>query len=515
MTKRAGVAALLVFGVVAATVLAVVVTNGDPVAALAPALGLLGLYALATAPLRTCVFALFFLCIVADVPQDSPMSGFWQSPLYVIGRLLCSNWSKTFGVHALSFSGLDVAAAVLLIRTAFEPGGARLARPLRAATAVFIATLAVLAIAGMARGGDFDAAYWQTRQLAFLPVLLWLCAYALRDARDWRRFAYLILAAAIVKALVGLYFLFVIALPGRIRAPVILSHSETLLFCLAVTLLLARWVEHPDRFALRRCILLVPLFLAVIWLNNRRIAYVGVVVSATIVWLLGRWNVAKRTVARLSLLGVPVVVLYVVIGWESPAPAFKPVAAIRTLISPNERAEEAGADSSTRWRDIENFNLSQTLRRYPLGTGLGQPYLEVVKGPDISRDFALYRYIPHNSVLWMLTVGGPLGFLLLWSLFLTGIFLAARSHHLARNPLQRCAAAVSLCAQVLFLIQAWGDMGTQNWSAAWLMGAALASAGRLAVETGAWPAAPLVPSPDGTTFWSRKRQRARVEGSAA
>ena len=78
MTKRAGVAALLVFGVVAATVLAVVVTNGDPVAALAPALGLLGLYALATAPLRTCVLALFFLCIVADVPQDSPMSGFWQ-----------------------------------------------------------------------------------------------------------------------------------------------------------------------------------------------------------------------------------------------------------------------------------------------------------------------------------------------------------------------------------------------------------------------------------------------------
>ena len=48
-------------------------------------------------------------------------------------------------------------------------------------------------------------------------------------------------------------------------------------------------------------------------------------------------------------------------------------------------------------------------------------------------------------------------------------------------------AVASLCAQALFLIQAWGDMGTQNWSAAWLVAAALASAGRLAVETGAWP----------------------------
>jgi hypothetical protein len=115
----------------------------------------------------------------------------------------------------------------------------------------------------------------------------------------------------------------------------------------------------------------------------------------------------------------------------------------------------------------------------------------------------------------MLTVGGPVGFLLLWSLFLTGIFLAARSHHLAKNPLQRCAAAVSLCAQVLFLIQAWGDMGTQNWSGAWLMGAALASAGRLAVETGAWRAIPLLPSADGATFWSRTRQRSGVDGSPA
>jgi len=314
---------------------------------------------------------------------------------------------------------------------------------------------------------------------------------------------------------VGIYFHYFIALPRGIAAPVILSHSETLLLCLSVTLLLARWVEQPDRFALRRCLYLVPLIVAAIWLNNRRIAYVGLATSITIVLLLGRWNAAKRAVARLSLLAIPVAVLYVVVGWESPAAAFKPVAAIRTLISPDERTEQAGADTSTRARDIENFNLSQTLREYPLGTGLGQPYREVVKGPDISQDFALYQYIPHNDVLWMLTVGGPLGFLLLWSLFLTGIFLAARSHHLARSPLHRCAAAVSLSAQVLFLIQAWGDMGTQNWSAAWLMAAALASAGKLAVETGAWAAAPLVPSADGATFWPRKRQRPCAEGIPA
>lgn len=513
--KHRRAAALVIGAVAVATVVGAVASNGSVAAAVAPALAALVLYALWAAPLRVSVFALFFLCIVADVPQDDPMSGFWRSPLYVVGELLCGNWSRTFGVRVLSFSGLDIAAALLLVRAGFERVGARLAQPLRAAAVVFVATLAALAVAGLARGGSLDAAYWQTRQFAFLPVLLWLCAYALQDANDWRRFAYLILSAAAIKSVVGLYFQFFVALPRGIVSPVILSHSETLLLCLSVTILVARWVEYPDRYALRRCLFLVPLFLAAIWLNNRRIAYVDLGTSLTIVWILGRWNVAKRTVARLSLLAIPVVVLYVIVGWESPGAAFKPVAAIRTLITPDERAEVAGADTSTRARDIENFNLSQTLRENPLGIGLGQPYLEVVKGPDISKDFALYRYIPHNEVLWMLTVGGPLGFLLLWSLPLTGIFLAARSHHLARTQLQRCAAAVSICAQVLFLIQAWGDMGTQNWSCAWLMAAALASTGRLAVETGAWPAIPLVPSPDGATFWSRKRQRTGIEGTAA
>src|SRR5439155_17948960 len=128
-----------------------------------------------------------------------------------------------------------------------------------------------------------------------------------------------------------------------------------------------------------------------------------------------------------------------------------------------------------------------TLRLHPLGMGLGQPYEEVVKGPDISQSFALYRYIPHNSILWMMMAGGPLGFFLLWSPFVVGMYLAARAHRLARTPRERLAALSALCAQILFLVQAYGDMGTQNWSTTWLMAAALAVSGKLAVTTGAWP----------------------------
>lgn len=494
MTGRAAPHALAAGGIAAATAVAVLASNGDPAAAVAPALAVAVLWALWRAPLRTCVLAFFFLCILADAPQDNPMSGHWHSPLYPLGQLLCSNWSKTFGVAALSCSGIDLVGLALLARVAVSGERAQMAQPLRAAASLFFVTILALAAVGAAGGGNFDAAYWQVRQLVWLPGFIWLCAHALGEPRDWQRFGQAIVAAAVIKALVGLYFHFFIALPRGLRSPVIVSHSESLLFCLAVTLLFARWVEWPDRPALRRCFWLIPLLLTAIWLNNRRIAYVGLAASGALVWAFTRWNLAKRAVARAALFAFPLAAIYVAAGWGSTAPAFKPVAAIRTVVSPDRRVEEAGADSSTRAREIENFNLSRTLREHPLGRGLGHPYVEAVKGPDISHEFALYRYIPHNDVLWMLTAGGPLGFFLLWSLFATGIFLAARSYRFASTPLHRCAAIASLCAQALFLIQAWGDMGTQNWSAAWLVAAALASAGRLAVETRAWPASATRPA---------------------
>jgi protein-S-isoprenylcysteine O-methyltransferase Ste14 len=87
----------------------------------------------------------------------------------------------------------------------------------------------------------------------------------------------------------------------------------------------------------------------------------------------------------------------------------------------------------------------------------------------------------------MMAAGGPVGFFLLWSLFVTGMFLAVRSHRMATTPLERMAAVGAACALLLFLVQAWGDMGTQNWSTTWLVSAALAVAGKISISTGAWP----------------------------
>ena len=475
---------LLVIGLL--TFLAVVLSGGDLIAAIAPVVAAALLYAAVFAPLRACVLALMFLALVADAPQDYPMNGLWESPLYSIGELLCNNWSKTFGIRSLSFSGMDALALLLVARSMISPRSRPLSGPLRYSLWAFITTIVAMAGIGILNGGAVDPAYWQVRQLIYLPVFAWLLSQVLETPEDHQLLVPVILGAALVKTAVGLYFHFAVAGPRELHSPVILSHSETMLFCLSITLVVVRWLEQPDAKSFTRCLWFVPTILAAIWLNDRRIAYVGLGAVAVLVWKLARANAAKRAVARAGRVAVPLFAIYAMAGWSSDATIFKPVASIRTIVSPR-NVEEAGSDSSTRWRDIENFNLSQTMRTHPLGTGLGHEYVEVVKAPDISIEFPLYRYIPHNSVLWSMTVSGPAGFVLLWSLFVVAMYLAARSLRMSRTPHERISALASLSALLLFLIQAWGDMGTQNWSTTWLAAAAIAVAHNLALSTGAWP----------------------------
>ena len=466
-----------------ATLVAVI---GAPAAVAAPVAMAALAWAIWRAPLRTCVLVLLFLCLIADVPQDNPMNGEWQSPLYFLGLVLCTNWSKAFGISGLPFSGLDVACAALAARV-LARGRTRGAGILGGSLAAFAAAIVALFAVGAVRSGSAGAAYWQVRQLACVPVLAWLLMQVIENEGDFMLAGRLVLGAALVKAADGLWFYFAIVRPQGLRVPVIVSHAETMLFCLAVALLAIRWMEQPDRRALRRGLLFGGVLLAAIWLNDRRIAWAGLAGSLLVIWRMSRWNAAKRSAARVALISAPLLAAYVAAGWMSADPLFKPVRAIRTMVAPKENAAATDA-SSTQWRRIENFNLSRTLRAHPLGIGLGHEYEQFARGADISEHFALYRYVPHNSVLWMMTAGGPIGFFLLWMPLAVGIFFCARAHRLAQTPVQRMAALASICAVVLFIVQAYGDMGTQTWSTTWLLAAALAVAGRLAAVTGGAPA---------------------------
>jgi hypothetical protein len=180
-------------------------------------------------------------------------------------------------------------------------------------------------------------------------------------------------------------------------------------------------------------------------------------------------------------MALPLVVVYVAVGWNSKSTLFAPVQLFRSV-------EDAGADvdRSTLFRDLENYNLLATMRYYPLvGTGFGRPYNEVVQLDDISF-FKEYRFLPHNSVLGLWGFCGALGFTGLWVSLVVGIFFALRSYYWARIPEERVAAFAALGMVLIYQIQAWGDIGFSEKKSIFLVSAALAVAGQVAVSTGAW-----------------------------
>jgi len=84
---------------------------------------------------------------------------------------------------------------------------------------------------------------------------------------------------------------------------------------------------------------------------------------------------------------------------------------------------------------------------------------------------------------------------------IVGQLLAARSYRYAQSPEGRAAASAAMAGIAVYAIHCWGDIGFTEPKSIFLVGAALAVAGQLAVSTGAWrvraASAPLpfVPSP--------------------
>jgi hypothetical protein len=321
--------------------------------------------------------------------------------------------------------------------------------------------------------------------VVYLPVFCLLFLVALRGREDREALGKVFVVAACFKAALAIYLrLTVEPPPGELVLAYATTHQDSMLFAGAFCLLVAPLLEAFDRRRARRCLLLLPLLAAGMVANHRRIVWVELAAGLAVLLAVTPWTAPKRRLARAALLSSPLALVYLVVGWGSKASIFQPVQTIRSVV-------DSGADPSTAWRDWENYNLFFTVRQSPiLGTGYGHGYIELVKLPDISEAYALYRFIPHNAILGLWAYGGFVGFTALTTMIVVGIFLAARAHARAARADDRAAALTALAAIIVYLIHCYGDMGLGTWVSVFTVAPALAVASRLAIETGAWPGRP-------------------------
>ncbi len=459
----------------------VLVAAGTGFVPLAPLLGVAVLSALWVAPMERSAIVFLFVALLVDNPGERPMADKWSSPLLPPGELLYLNLHKITGIGALRFSLLEVAIAVLLLCVLYRKGqrdpiddpralGA-LPNPVRLAFAVFFGAILALELYGLGRGGDFKNSLWQVRQLFWLPVLGVVFGHAFKSigARVW--LLRIVVTVAVVRGCLGLFYYVSVARPSGIRPEYVTTHSDSVLTVVAILVAAMALIARPSWGHLALNALAQPLLVVSLILNDRRIAFVSLGGGAFAMLLLAPPEL-KRAVRRLVLLSIPLVLVYAAVGWNSNAAVFRPVGIVKSVVEQD--------DASSQTRDIENFNLIRTLAMHPIvGSGFGHEYREVVMANRVDQIFAQYRFIAHNSVLWLISLGGWFGFAAVWLVFPVAVLIALRAFNESSEPIDRTVAFGAIACILAFIIQAWGDMGLQSWMGTLLVAAFMGATGAL------------------------------------
>jgi hypothetical protein len=453
-------------------------------------------YAMFRVPLRTSLLALTFLVFVLPNPNDYTPAK-WDAPFLTLGAVILTHLNavdRTVGwTSPLSFSGMDLLLLAMFAIHVFRSSSGsradqvgRIPGPesLVALAKVSLASTAFVWVSGMVRGGDFGKSLWQLEKVLYVPLLFLLFNASLRGPRDNPAIAKLVLVAATYKALLAMYIIAYVKGPkdewtgDYVPLPHATSHQDSVLFGVACLLLAVMFIE---RVLKRRkwLLVLLPTVIALgVRANNRRLAWVQILLTLVMVYVLSGESKLKRLLRRLVMLATPVALVYVAVGWNSGSNLFKPVRVLRSVA-------DAKTDGSSYWRELENFNLISTLKQNPIfGLGYGHRWEEFVVLPAVEYDLEFYA--PHNSLLGIWAFGGLIGYAGLSLLWAGGVYFAVRAYHASKNGEIRAAALVCIGTVLIFMVQAWGDLGLGAPVAVYALSVALAVAGKLAVATDEW-----------------------------
>jgi hypothetical protein len=490
---RSLVGLIFIFGFLAmmAIATAVAIVGGNPVLFMAPAVAVGAVYAVWKAPTKWTALGLIFLMWTADYLPEGPQGGIWNSPLHPIGEFLFFNLSATTGIGALRVAGLDFMVFVLLavgalrraLHSRADPPTTPSVRPLSLLLLLQSAAVILFDIWGAGTGGDFNESLWQLRQLVTMPLMAMLFLHAIGGSHaDLRTISKTAIIAAMWKSFVGMYFIWFIARPSVKIFEFTTSHSDTLLFVPLSGMQLALFFEKPYARTWRDALKWLPIVIYGMILNDRRLAYVSLMgVFLCFMLMYPKQNKLRRGFLRFLIVMSPVIVLYVAAGWNSLSPVFGGAQLVKSLIKGDQA--QAGAD----YRDIENYDVLYTWSENAIiPLGFGKKFQEPVKLPDISFVMPTYQFHPHNTILWMWTIGGVIGFTFFFAPLVAGVFLAARVFRRATHYLDRVAAMTVIAMVIAHINQCFGDMGTRTYFGSMGCALALAVISKVAVRTGAW-----------------------------
>jgi O-antigen ligase len=366
-------------------------------------------------------------------PPGSPLEGFFERP---IGLLIL-------------FTFLVILCRRFATRQRLWQGGAFL-WPF----VFFLLCVAGGVLHGLLTGGDPKIIVVEVRSFWYWFVAYLLACNLVSQTRHLRAFFWLVIVSAGVKAIQGIY-IFIVYLRGQLPQVSLMSHEESYFFLSEILLAILLCLLYRSRPQLYAALLVLPLVLFTLVVNQRRTDYLAFLVGVAVLWLfLFIIKPALRT--RLLTSAIVLAVLgagYVALFANSKTTLGIPAHAVVSVFQPGPQH----ADSNL-YRSSENTDLLYTTEQSPLfGLGFGKPFLQPVPLANISSLDLYYLYIPHNTILWVLMRLGAIGFLALWYLLGAIIIRGWKAVLRLRHPYLRLTALYIVGATLMEIVVAWGD----------------------------------------------------------
>lgn len=296
---------------------------------------------------------------------------------------------------------------------------------------VFTATMMFGLVYGLGRGGDFRIAVFEITPMLYIPMVYLAATNLFTSMKHYRRLMVGIILALVFDAIYTLATL--PSIRSRIAADASpLEHTAVLHMNLLLLLFVcALWFgTRKPGWRLFLFVLVVPTL--IIYLDTQRRAGVVALIIGGIAATIVLYTRNKTLFYRIIPVMLFFTAIYSAAFWNNESAIGFPAQAVKTVITPDASTEKDSR--SDLYREIENFNLNATIRSSPiLGIGFGHPFLQPISLPNISF-FEFADYIPHNSVLWVWTKTGVVGFVAFLFLIAKGTARGVRAAVRFENP---------------------------------------------------------------------------------
>jgi hypothetical protein len=372
--------------------------------------------------------------INSDLSQSLGLTGVIFSPLELLLILSFVIWlGRGIATRGLNFEGGRLKVQVLLFTAAVTFG----------------------MIYGIAKGGPFNVALWESRYLYYAIICYFLATNTLRTRKHLVILLGIFLTANTLFAIEGMYRRLAL-----IDTHIITSapefwfwHEDVVFLGSAILYVLAVMVYGGSRWVrwLGPAVIAVAGF--TLLASERRAGYIAIMIAflAYAIVFLGTNRKAFFSVV------IPIMVcgaIYLPLFWNASGPLAQPARAVRSLRDPDPRDAQSNLS-----RELELINVRATIKNNPLfGVGFGREFEQVVAIPDISF-FVFWNIEPHHNVLWVWLKTGAFGFAIFLALMGSAIALAAHHVKTLKDPLLRTAALLSIAAVVSTLVFSYVDLG--------------------------------------------------------